>query len=204
MPLPLQPEHLKDAKLFAHRRNLIDNLVGSGIKSIAELGVAYGDFSEYMIETLTPKIFGAYDIFKLHNANVSFNGIPAIEKFNGSTHSDFYYNRLKNKFGDTVDLQIFEGDSSTNLHKYKGTYDLIYIDGDHSLKGIWKDTKAAQAKLSPGGKLIYNDYMMYDHRNKEDYGTVEVVNWLCVKEGWKITGMALQNEMYCDVMLEKI
>jgi hypothetical protein len=203
MPLRLIQENLKDAKLFASREDLIKSLVGCGINSVAELGVAYGDFSDYMIETLKPKLFGAYDVFMLHTVDVTFNGITTKEKFNGLTHSDFYVNRLKSKFSDNIDLQIFKGDSSTNLHKYNSTYDLIYIDGDHTLKGVWKDTNASQKKLSPGGRLIYNDYMIYDHRNKQDIGTVGVVNCLCVNEGWKITGMALQNEMYCDVMIEK-
>jgi len=203
MPYPLSQEHVKDAKLFSSRHEMIKSLAGSGINSIAELGVAYGNFSEFLIETLKPKIFGAYDLFMFDQEDLMLWGESSFTKLKGESHISFFTKRIKEKFKDNVNLLTYIGDSSENLKKYEDTYDLIYIDGNHTLEGVRRDSEASIKKLSPNGILIFNDYIMYDHKNKVDYGIVDVVNYLCVKKDWKIIGFALDREMFCDIMLQK-
>src|SRR5271166_1370158 len=63
----LEAKHLDSAaKLFANRKDLISSMrsVVGGV--VAEVGVARGDFSEFLLNELRPKKFVAFDIFTLH------------------------------------------------------------------------------------------------------------------------------------------
>lgn len=61
---PLGTRHLQDAKLFAHREELIKSMRFLDGAVIAEVGVAQGNFSEFLLENLKPKRFVAFDTFK--------------------------------------------------------------------------------------------------------------------------------------------
>jgi hypothetical protein len=202
MPMPLSQEHVSGAELFANRYEMIRSLSDRKIKSIAEMGVAYGDFSEFMIRTLNPRLFAGYDIFVYHTIDDVWSSSPQ-ERLQGLTHIEYYKNRMTETFGNDLKLLAYEGDAAENLLKYNRTFDLIYIDANHKLANVKEDTRAAIAKLSPGGLLGFNDYILYDHLGKERYGVVDVVNNLCVNEGWRITHFALQEQMFCDVILQK-
>lgn len=56
-----------------------------------------------------------------------------------------------------VEGNFFDVLCSLNLEEKK--YDLIYIDGDHSAKGVIKDTILCYELLSAGGILIFDDYL---------------------------------------------
>jgi len=39
------------------------------------------------------------------------------------------------------------------------TFDIIFIDGDHSTEGVWNDYRATVDLLRPGGFLVFDDYL---------------------------------------------
>ena len=45
-------------------------------------------------------------------------------------------------------------------------FDIAFIDGDHSRRGVEQDTALAEARVRPGGLIIWHDY--------HDLGTVDV------------------------------
>lgn len=55
------------------------------------------------------------------------------------------------------------GDSATILPGLPAaSFDLIYIDGDHSAAAVYRDTLAAFRLLRPGGLLLWDDYFWSD------------------------------------------
>lgn len=40
-----------------------------------------------------------------------------------------------------------------------GTFDFIFIDGDHSVEGITIDTEFSEKILNPGGVIVWHDYV---------------------------------------------
>lgn len=55
--------------------------------------------------------------------------------------------------------QLF-GDSRTlDFSPYLGAYDLVLIDADHSYEFVKSDTEVAFKLLSPGGTIIWDDYV---------------------------------------------
>src|SRR5664279_5101501 len=59
----LTQRHLRDAKLYATRHDMVADLKIAPGGVIAEIGVAYGDFSKYLLDTFKPKKFVAFDVF---------------------------------------------------------------------------------------------------------------------------------------------
>jgi hypothetical protein len=201
-PATLRPTHFADARIFADRIELIKSLSYLNRPRVAELGVAYGDFSRVIIDALNPAAFHAYDIFPFHDYPVVW-GKPTSETLKGLQHRAFYEARFEKEIK-SGQVAVFEGDSVTRLAECDdGFYDVIYIDADHHYEGVLRDTIASIRKLKPDGTLIFNDYIMFDHISGVPYGIVQVVNDLCVNEGWQITHFAFETNMFCDIALRR-
>lgn len=66
-------------------------------------------------------------------------------------------NLARSRFGARVDLHL--GDSAVILPDLPdATYDFIYVDGDHSASGVFRDCVNAMALAAPGAFVILDDY----------------------------------------------
>jgi predicted O-methyltransferase YrrM len=55
-------------------------------------------------------------------------------------------------------VKILKGRSQDELPNIQDTFDLIYVDGDHTAQSVWQDLQQAHRLLSPGGILVCDDY----------------------------------------------
>jgi Methyltransferase domain len=198
----LKAANLFDAKLYADRKDMVSELGGfaKGGK-IAEIGVALGDFSTFLLETLIPESFVGFDVFELHKLETLW-GQGTKEIFHGMSHYDFFKHRLS-QHGQAVVAE--KGFSHDTLAKYPdGYFNLIYVDAEHTYEPVKRDAELAARKLVDGGLLIFNDYIMYDHFLNAQYGVVPVVNEMVVNQGWSVVGFALQPQMFCDIAIQRI
>lgn len=202
LPYVLKQIHVEDARLFADRIEMLKSFSSRKGLTVAEIGVAYGDFSESILDILEPKSFHAYDIFQFHKVPVIW-GERTENTLKGLTHRSYYEARFEKEI-DAGQVLVFEGDSATEMEKREdGTYDIIYIDGDHHYDSVYRDAIVSMMKLKPGGTLIFNDYIYFDHIAGYHYGIIQVVNDLCVNHGWKITHFAFHQQMFCDVAIQR-
>ncbi|MGE0006880.1 MAG: class I SAM-dependent methyltransferase [Parvibaculaceae bacterium] len=202
----LEQKHVEGCRVFADRHQMIEFLAPHILRgTVAEIGVEYGLFSEFLIEKLQPVMFHAYDLFNLHLLSEYGHRRPQ-DILGMRSHRTFFEDRFSSQIAAGT-VELFEGDSSCNLmNQPDHTYDLIYIDGDHTLGGVSKDAGAARVKVKPGGILVFNDYTMWDCTYPGPawpFGVVQCVNYLCVHHGWRMVAFALQQEMFCDVALVK-
>jgi hypothetical protein len=196
----LEAKHFDNPRLFADREALISSLQSVKGGVIAEVGVARGDFSEYLLNELLPTKFVAIDIFTLHEQPLVGSG-PSSEYFDNMTHFDFY----KHRFGDRgAQVAIEIGRSDVCLNKYPDkSFDLIYIDADHHYEAVKQDGNVANAKLANNGIIVFNDYTMFDPLVGVYYGVVQAVNELIVNEDWRVCGFALHKYLFCDIAIRK-
>jgi hypothetical protein len=196
----LEQRHLLDAVLYADRKDMICGLPAVRGGVIAEIGVATGDFSEFLMATLSPSRFIAIDTFTMHTSPAHW-GTPSEVLFQNKTHIQFYRDRFATRGGQ---VEIIEGLSQDSIPKLtNGTFDLIYIDAGHDYDSVKKDALCASMKLKPDGLLVFNDYIMMDHTGCIPYGVVPAVNELVVGGSWQVVGFALQQHMFCDIALRR-
>lgn len=197
IPIGITSDAVSGATLFANRRDAL--AMWPKNSKVAELGVGFGGYTAEILSTVKPLQFDAYDLFNLHEIPMLW-GKPSSEIFSGKTQREYYENKFKDAFSSGV-LTAYPGDSSTQLSsRAPATYDVIYIDGDHTIKGAARDTLAAVRAIKSNGILVFNDYVVYDKAG-EMYGVVHAVNDLCVNQGWRVLYLALQAEMFCDIAL---
>jgi hypothetical protein len=201
---PLQAKHLDNVRLFANRNDLISSMRSIEGGVIAEVGVAHGDFSEFLMGQLKPKRFVAFDLFNLHESR-QYGHEPWWEgnakRLNSMTHLEFYKRRFADR---SAEVMTEVGMSHLTLAKYPNkSFDLIYIDADHSYEGVKKDADVAKDKVADNGFLIFNDYKIFSHTEGIYYGVVRAVNELIVNDDWVVCGFALERQMYCDIAIHK-
>lgn len=202
-PAELEQRHVEGAKLFAHRAAMIADIKLCDKPVIAEIGVAFGDFSRLMLDRFCPARFDAFDTYGMHQWEKTWGGGGMRDALAGKTHSEFYRDRFASEIAEGL-VNMIEGDSSAMLSALPDFfYDLIYIDGAHDYEGVRKDAAVAVKKIKANGLLIFNDYIMHDHITDTPYGVVPVVNDLCLNHNWRITHFALQGALFCDVGLRR-
>jgi hypothetical protein len=196
----LQTKHLHDAALFADRYDLVRSLTSLRHGTIAEVGVARGDFSEFLIDTLEPRLFVGFDLFQMHEYPEHW-GTPSSVLFEGKTQLDFYHDRFRDR-GSKIATEV--GLGHVQLLKYPDEFfDLIYIDANHFYDAVKQDAQSATQKLKKTGILIFNDYTMFDPLANVAYGVVQAVNEMVVNDGWCVIGFALERLMFCDIAIRR-
>lgn len=197
---PLDSTHFLDAVLYANRVDMLRALPIKRGGVVAEIGVAHGEFSEIMLEVLSPAKFCAFDTFDLHTLETAW-GIPTAVLLKGMTHRQFYAQRFD---GRDAEVSIHEGFSSDTLPNIPDeTFDAIYVDARHDYEGVRSDAIIATRKIKRTGVLIFNDYTTFDQFQGVPYGVVPAVNELVTTSDWKIVGFALEPNMFCDIALKR-
>jgi len=169
---------LSKAQVFADRVSAMRVLPANG--KIAELGTQAGWFAEQVMTVLRPRELHLFDL----EVDTLRRARPALAEH--------------------TSVRLHIGDSSIELAKLPDHYfDWIYIDGDHRLEGVRRDTKVAVDKIKPDGILVFNDYTVWSVLEFTDYGVVPVVNDLLASGEWAMVYIALHPLMYCDVALRR-
>jgi len=60
-----------------------------------------------------------------------------------------------------------------------GSFDVIYIDADHSFNAVLNDLLTYETKLKPGGMFMGNDYLLSEKEIHAHYGVLGAVNHFC-------------------------
>lgn len=193
---------LENAKLYANRYDMVKALCNKNGVYI-EIGVAFGDFSRFVIDNCHFQKHYLVDIFTLDEQEYLW-GKRREEVFGDLTHEQFVRERFKNETKQGS-VEIIRSDSVNFLENLPADFaDLTYIDGDHSYLGVLNDSQLAPKSLKDEGYLVFNDYILYDHIAHSELGVVPVVNDLCKSGEWKITHFGLEKNMFCDVALRRI
>jgi hypothetical protein len=167
---------LDPIKLFENRIDMINTLVPKG-GSYAEIGIFKGELSKILYTMLEPSKLVLFDIF---------NGIEYSADQDGNNMITWdlttTYNDLLDYSKSNPGIVLMKGDSSSNLNIFSDhTFDMIYIDGDHSYEGCKSDIEVAYKKIKKGGWIMGHDYEMNMNKAKTVYsfGVRKAVDEFC-------------------------
>jgi hypothetical protein len=176
----LTERHLRNCKVVTNREFILQEMKKGGV--VAEVGVQEGQFSKLILQLCEPK--------ELHLIDIILTNYSIEQKFECEIGNGQVF--------------LHESDSSAAIRKFSDAYfDFIYIDADHSYNGVQRDIQAAKTKVKEGGFLIFNDYTYWSPGECINYGIIQAVNELCIKENWEVVYFALAGYMYCDVAIRK-
>ena len=187
----LKMVHLQNCKVLPQRFNLLQKLPKNAVG--AEIGVLGGDWSAKLIKHTEPEKLILIDTF-------CSNDYPHHNRFTKKTHFDF----IKKRFEEHSFVECVQGISWDCMKVYPENYfDWIYIDAAHDYGSVKKDLKEAIKVLKRNGIIILNDYIMYDHFTKEEYGVVQATNEFLIENDYEMLYLALHPNMFCDLLIKK-
>jgi Methyltransferase domain len=196
----LRPEDLHQARFFANRNEMLRAF--GEMDTVVEIGVAYGHFSRFILDTVKPRRLHLFDLFDIHERDY-MTGIMTYEILQGMSHRDFIEKSFAKEIAAGT-VHLHEGDSSRELSKMPdGFADCIYIDGHHWYESVLKDATVSAKKLKHDGYLVFNDYVLFFEGIRRRVGVVPVVNNMCGSGEWSVTHFALQAKMLNDITLRR-
>jgi SAM-dependent methyltransferase len=166
---------------------------------VAEVGVAYGGFTQVILDALVPAEFHAFDTFNLHEQDCVFGAHPSTV-LGDQTHWQYYRKRFCNNT-DYPNTSIFtwEGFSQEQLKLVKcDTFDFVYVDGGHSYDDVKGDIEQIKRVVKPGGVVMFDDYCTYDIIARQDFGVLQAVNEY-IAEGHEVLGISLHPEGFHNI-----
>lgn len=169
-------------KVLSHREEVISALPKGGV--FAEVGTLHGDFAVRVLDLYRPS--------QMHILDLDFGNLRPENATRLETYGACVFHL---------------GDSSTNLTRmaetYAGEFDVIYIDGDHSYDGAWKDLVASLPLLKTEGWLLVNDYTLWDPLAFAPYGVYWAVNRFVDENELVFEYLALEPQGFHDVALRR-
>lgn len=170
---------LTTARLFSDRYRLLGSLPQGGV--VAEVETLTGDFAQHILNVCKPA--------KLHLVDID------LSRFKRSAHKHNINSGL---------IELHRGDSSSILQSFPDrSFDVIYIDADHSYAGVKKDLDAALAKIKPEGYIVCNDYTNWSAIEAAPYGVMRAVNEAIIEHDLIVTGFGFNEWGYHDIALAR-
>lgn len=186
---------LAGAKVLANRELALRELKKGGI--VAEVGVAFGGFSEKILSCLEPSKFYAIDMYDDQIKGFWDKNIFEEQEL---SHFDWY----KKKFESYLDKGIMEmrqGLSWDCLADFPDEFfDYVYLDAAHDYESVKKDVTALYPKMKHNGIIQFNDYTYGNPR--VIYGVVPVVNGLINKTDSKVLFFCMDKGGYHNIVVQ--
>jgi hypothetical protein len=141
-------------QIFETRNDLIDSLPKKMI--CAELGVFKSEFSDEILNRINPSHLYLVDIWQGTMGSGDKDGQNHVTINN----MEEVYHQIKNKYIDTPNIEVIRSRSLDFLNSQPNdSFDMIYVDADHSYGAVKNDLIVSLSKLKNGGLLAGHDYI---------------------------------------------
>lgn len=158
-----------------YRRDLYQLFTRQG--KAVEIGVAEGNFSEDMLRWIIPGRNPALPTLTRLYMVDRWRETPAQKgdaAMPQSWHDKNLHQVRERTKGFGKRAVMLRGDSVAMADEVEDeSLTLVYVDGDHSYDGVFRDIRAWAPKLKKGGYMAFHDYLNYN------YGVNQAVKDFC-------------------------
>ena len=178
-PVVPRPELLEGCRVLSERLDIMRRLPQGGV--FAEVGTLFGDFIVDVIDIQKPS---EVHLFDQSFAPLRDENRRRLDSYGRASYHTGDLSRLLAEFPDA-------------------TFDIVYIDADHSFDGIWKDLVQGLRVLKRDGRLVCNDYTTWDQIQCIPYGVYSAVNQFANEQNLCFEYLALHPYGFHDVCLRR-
>ncbi len=166
-----------------------------------EIGVAKGDFSQALLDTLKPRKLHLVDPWE-HQQREDYDSDGNNV---GDDEQEKRYRGVLDKFADAIRdgrVEVHRAYSQDAAARFSdGQLDWVYIDGLHSYDGVCSDLAHYKDKVKPDGIIMGHDYTNHVRALEMKFGVVEAVNEFVEREGFAF--VALTQETFPTYVLAR-
>lgn len=185
--------------MFNTRDDMLTLVSKHGV--FAEIGVFQGKFANTITKVLEPKQLILIDLFE----GIMGSGDQDGNNFEFCNLEDVYTHLCRVSLQYPA-LKVMKGDSVTMLSQFPdNTFDMIYIDGDHSYEGCKRDLNIAFNKIKHAGWVMGHDYEMNMKKAQilYDFGVKQAVDEFCLDNNQVIYAKALDGCVSYAIQIQK-
>jgi Methyltransferase domain len=199
IPPDLPASLFENSRVCASREDVLQRLPKGGV--IAEVGVAYGNFSALLLDRLQPEKFIAIDSFAITADTEPWK--QTFLKDSKMTHFEYYQHKFQPQI-EKGQLVVYPGLSWEMLAKLPDkSIDYVYLDAGHSYEEAVKDIEQVSKKIKDDGIIQFNDYTLFDPFAFIPYGVPKAVHEFMLKENYELLFLCLHRQFFCDVVVRK-
>lgn len=192
--------------VFTDRKNMV-RMVGPGATRIAELGVYEGEFAEFCAATLRPESqllvdLWDYDSYDLAQDTPQGQGVSRVLEgyFGGDPKAalENAFIKVQKRFSDTPGVEILRADIADAADSFAdGSFDFIYLDGNHMYEQVLRDLYKWFPKLTKGGLFACNDFDESIFGATQNLGVIPA--FVTFSKRVPVYPIALSSELYGDL-----
>ncbi len=174
----LPSNNYMDMKVFDNRNEMLKHYCQQITNPrILEIGVFKGELLGYIVNNCNVGSFDAVDLFTGVTCSGDADGNNVVYYDVGKS-----YIELTQMYQNNPCVSIHKSDSGAYLNgQPDNTFDIIYIDGDHSYNGVKRDLINAYKKIKDNGYIMGHDYEMNMAKahTTYDFGVKKAVDEFC-------------------------
>lgn len=186
----LEDCNIQNCQLLKDRAAMLEKMATeSSVWKMAEIGVAFGDFSEEILKICSPERLYLIDCWDSERFGAGASVVR--EKFKREIEAG----RVK----------IMQGYSTEKLKEFAdGELDMAYIDTVHDYEITKQELELCGLKVRPGGYICGHDYAKFNVYSRYDYGVYDAVNEFAVCRGYEFIYLTMEKHGLQSFCLRKI
>ncbi len=185
--MELQDKHMGHLRVVPNRTAFLKHMPQGG--TVAEMGVASGDFSAMILATNKPQVLHLIDFW---GSDRYASGRSTVEQ---RFSKEIAAGRV------VIDLGL----STDVLPRYADNFfDWVYIDTDHGYTVTAAELELARTKVKTGGIIAGHDYVTGNWDGGIRYGVVEAVHEFCVKYDWELILLTHETDRHLSFAIRAI
>ncbi|MFV2037870.1 MAG: class I SAM-dependent methyltransferase [Paracoccaceae bacterium] len=183
----LELRHTQYCKLLPDRNVMLDLMPKGG--RVAEIGVAFGDFSKEILQRCSPKTLHLIDSWATERYREGLNIIQ-----------DIHAERISEK-----QIVVHQGLSTDMLTDFgPDTLDWVYIDTNHSYDTTLQELELCHRIVNQHGRIAGHDFCTGNVIDAVPYGVVEAVTKFCKDHDWQFEFLTVESRGHFSFCLKRL